>query len=600
MNRCRALLLVLLWLASPGPAQAGVSVSIVTVGVGPTCDFNSLQTAINSASTSSDVRTVIWLSADMPTVGLLVIDRNITIRGNLVSCDSPATGETRHAIVGSGLNSVIRALTTIATPRALRLQDVVIRDGGADSASERGGGVHVEDRVALRLERVSVNRNVSVRGGGIAVVGPLASATIEDGTLIGNNPDLSLTGNGAITVDAQPGIGGGIYCQGGTLNVTNAIVRSNTAALHGGGIYVDDCAVTIEPDDSTPTRFLVTGNVAFNGDGGGIYVTANSEMFWQPAPGITSAGLVLANVADGSGGGLFITDSSNFVASWLRFRDNRADIRGGGVYADGDSNVILSGGDGMRCGGGPLGFACPGIFGSRGNLVGENATLIGGAIYARDGAQINLRQQHIFDNAANNGSALHLSGSATSATLSGVLIARNLLYGVGNGTSTVELTSSADITMRHVTMAGNFRASAAFPLVERALSSIRANGNQSEVELRNSSFFNDADSVIRLLVSATTSGSCVYAHENVSFPPGNTVDPQYIDTTGDFPDFRLGPTSPARDRCAASGPTEADAFGGARPIDLFGVNNILGPFDVGAFEAFGDELLRDSFEETLE
>lgn len=54
--------------------------------------------------------------------------------------------------------------------------------------------------------------------------------------------------------------------------------------------------------------------------------------------------------------------------------------------------------------------------------------------------------------------------------------ARSLPHGVGNATSTIELTSAADGTLRRVTTAGNFRISDSFPGLWRAVSSIRAHG----------------------------------------------------------------------------------------------------------------------------
>lgn len=594
----RVVVLCLLLACGMERAHAGGLLTIVTVGVGPSCDFNSLQDAINSGSTAPQDRTEIWMSADMTTVGLIVLNRNLTIRGNFASCNGFAPSPARRAIIGGLTNSVIRALVTDASDRTLTLRDVIVRDGGTDNASERGGGVHVQNRVALTLDAVSISRNVSVRGGGIAVVGNLASATIGGGSIIGADPDANLNGNGSTPFGVEQGLGGGIYCEDGALTLTNAYVRSNTSALHGAGIYADNCSVAIEPDPApiNPNRFVLSGNVAFNGNGGGIYATGGTTIFWRTVPVGSYAGVAVTNIAAGSGGALFLTGASSFVGDFVRFVDSRADVRGGAIAAEDASNVILRGVEGLQC----LSWLnCPGIIDSRGVIVGENATLIGGAIHATGGAQVSLSQQHLYNNAANNGSALHVNGSATRATLNSVLIARSLLYGVGNGTSTIELTSSADATLRHVTMATNFRASDQFPLIEPALSSIRANGNQSEVELRNSSFYNDADSVIRLLVSASVSGSCVLAHENVSFPAATVLNPQYNDTTGDFPDFRLALSSPARDRCAASGPVIDDVLGRRRPLDLFDVSNGPGPSDAGAFEAFGDELLSDGFELSL-
>ncbi|MEO8011266.1 MAG: choice-of-anchor Q domain-containing protein, partial [Dokdonella sp.] len=135
-----------------------------------------------------------------------------------------------------------------------------------------------------------------------------------------------------------------------------------------------------------------------------------------------------------------------------------------------------------------------------------------------------------------------------------------------------------------------------FPLVERALASIRANGNSSTVEIRNSSLYNDAEQVFNSLVGATATGSCVLAHEDVTFLPAAVVDPLYVDTTGNNPDYSLQPNSPAIDRCAATGSNEADVLGVSRPQDM-ALEDQFGPFDVGAFEFPSDDLIfEDGFE----
>jgi len=592
------LLALLMWCAS-GLAHGGGIFTVITVGSGndAACDFFNLQTALNSASTNPADATEIRLSADVSNVGLQITDRNITLRGNWLNCAAAQPSPLiRREIAGGFVDSVIRTTTTGLTARSVILRSVIVRGGGADNASERGGGVQVQGRVALTLANVVVSNNASIRGGGIAIEGAFASAEVESSSVIGNSPSMGLIANGAFQLGAEIGLGGGIYCVGGQLALASAIVRGNTSTHHGGGIYLDNCDVLIEASNNPilVTPFQVRDNIAFNGNGGGIHATNGSTIFWRSVPAGASAGLVINNRASARGGALFIDGASDFVADWVRFVGNRADERGGTLAADENANVILRGGAEMTCN---AASNCPGIFSSRGITEGNAATLIGGAIYAAGGAQLSLRQQHLYDNFANNGSAIHLTGNATSASLNGVLIARNVLYGAGNGTSTIELTSSADAVLRHVTMAGNFRVSNVFPGIERALSSVRANGSQSTLELRNSSFFDDANVLLRLLVSASASGSCVLAHESLSFAPALVLNPNYVNTLGEFPDYSLSDTSPARDRCAASGVLEVDVLGRARPLDLFAVANLAGAFDVGAFESFStDDIFRDGFE----
>ena len=597
------------WLAAGGlalsfamaatPVQAGGVLTILRVGAGAGCDFPTLSAAIAAASTGVDDLTVIRLAASFDDQELTAFNRNLTIDGRYANCtsDVPLDG-TRQTLRGSGGDSVLRISNSLPGDRTVTLRNLVIRDGGPFGAlgSGAGGGLFINGRVIVEILDSRISDNESNRGGGIFVAGADTRLILDDNTIVGADGTLNLDGNRALAGGAATGQGGGIHCAGASLTLHDARIRANTAAGEGGGIYASDCRLTIEPrpafagnGDGFVTLFLNTAG----DDGGGLYATGGSEVFWRSLPTGAFGGRATENSAGDRGGAIFLDGASDFVGDWLRIEDNTADGRGGGFSVEDSSNLILRGGAGFAC----SGANCPGIFGTRGITTGESATLIGGAIYAEGGATVSLRQQQLVDNFANNGAALHLTGSTTSGDLRSVLIARNVLYGVGNGTSNVELTGSADVVMRYVTMMGNFRASNLFPGLALATSSIRANGNGSTVELRNSLFWNDAEQVFRALVGASASGSCVLAHENASFGAATIADPLYVDTTGSAPDFSLQPASPAIDRCAASGTNEADIFGRARPQDVLARPDLAGAFDAGAIERISDDvILADGFE----
>ena len=591
----RGAVVVLFACASSG-AYAGGILSIFRVGAGAGCDFATLQGAINAASTLPDDLAVIRLTATANNQAITLFDRNVTIDGRYPDCVGNVPSDTaRQTIDGNGTDSVMRIGNALAGNRNITLRNVIVRDGGTIGIGI-GGGLSISGRVTVELLDSRIADNESTRGGGIFVNGANVMLTLDQNTIVGADGALGLVGNRAIGSGVTLGQGGGIACvNDAVITINDARIRANSSTDNGGGIYLGGCELFIEPspgfvDDGA--GFVTLFQNAADGDGGGLYATNASSVFWRSLPTGSFGGRASGNSAGDRGGAVFLTGLSNFVGDWLRFEDNRADGRGGGFAVEDTSNLILRGGPGFACNG----ANCPGIFGTRGITIGESATLIGGAIYADSGGTVDLRQMQVYDNFSNNGSALHLSGSATTAELHGVLVARNVLYGVGNGTSTIELTSSAKIEMRHVTMMGNFRASAQFPGLALALSSIRANGNSSTVELRNSIFWNDAEQVLRVLVGATSTGSCVYAHENTTFGPATVGDPLYVDTTGSNPDFSLEFASPAIDRCAASGANEVDLFGRTRPQDMLRPD-FFGPYDAGAIErATDDVIFRDGFD----
>lgn len=579
--------------------HAGGLLSILRVGAGAGCDFATLQSAINAASTQVDDLTIIRLTAQANNQALTVFDRNVTIDGRYPSCASDVPSDTtRQTIDGIGTDSVMRISNSQPGSRTITLRNVIIRDGGPFGAPGAGfgGGLAISGRVTVSILDSRISDNESTRGGGIHLNGTNAALNLDLNTIVGADGTLGLAGNRAVGAGATIGQGGGIYCTGGAvLTINDGRIRANSSTDNAGGIFLNDCELFIEPRaefvDNGDGFVTLFQNIA-QGDGGGLYATNGASVFWRSLPSGSFGGRASENSAGDRGGAVFLSGQSNFVGDWLRFEDNLADGRGGGFSVEDTSNLILRGGPGFACNGGN----CPGIFGTRGITIGESATLVGGAIYADTGGNVDLRQMQIFDNFSNNGSALHLSGSTTTAELRSVLIARNVLYGVGNGTSTIELTSSAKIQLRHVTMMGNFRASDQFPGLELPLSSIRANGNASTVELRNSILWNDAEDVLRVLVGATSSGSCVFAHENSSFPPATVSDPLFVDTTGSDPDFSLQFASPAIDRCAASGTIEVDIFGLARPQDMLRPD-FFGPYDAGAIERPTDDVIfRNGFD----
>ena len=579
-----------------GNAFAGGILTIFTVGTSASCDFNSLQSAINAASTGSEDQTEIRLARDLSAQVLTITNRNLVIDGRWPSCTSalPQAGLLR-TLSGNGVDTVMRFNGNIGQ-HIVELRSLVVRGGGADDPlNDRGGGLRVEEGAWVYAEDSRIGDNEAVLGGGAYVFGPLARLTLDEGTILGSVGSLSLSANRAIDLFPASARGGGAWCGGGaTLAIIDGRFRENTSAADGGGVYADNCAVVIQPrtDFVGDADGFVTffENVAA-GNGGGLYLTNGSSVDWLSLPLNRFAGRATGNRATGRGGAVFVTGSSELNATWVRFEGNRADERGGALAVQGDSELNLDGGTDLHC----TLANCPGIFGTRGITEGESATLIGGAVYADSGGIVNLQQVHLYDNFANNGSAIHLSGSLSGAVLHSVLIARNVLYGVGNGTSTIELTSSASTILRHVTMAGNFRASDQFPGLELAASSIRANGNSGTVLIRNSLLYDDATLLVRLLAGATATGNCVFGHESGSFPTASVLDPLYADTTGNSPDYSLQVNSPAIDRCGSSGPQLDDLFGNIRPYDD-ARPDIAGPYDAGAIEYNNDLIFANGFE----
>src|SRR5690606_2556607 len=154
-------------------------------------------------------------------------------------------------------------------------------------------------------------------GGGIEVIDGLL--TINDSTI--ENNDAGITGT------ANPGHGGGVHVTGTNftrVDLWNAIVRNNTAAQQGGGLWNQTNGVMLVRVGSQVTGNTASGDAADDG-GGGIYN--------QGGRLIINNATIDGNNADGaagSGGGVFTRNGVVTVEN-ATISNNTAHRAGGGV-----------------------------------------------------------------------------------------------------------------------------------------------------------------------------------------------------------------------------------------------------------------------------
>jgi len=221
----------------------------------------------------------------------------LVIRGGSGELVSPP--EIGSALAGAGV------LCYEATGR---LVDCVIENNSAGTGFTPGfgGGVFVWNAV-LSLEGCEVRSNVAMRGGGIFAV----------------NSVIDLTANRieANQVDGAAGTarGAGLGAIGSQLRFVDDVVRANTGAAEGGGLYLENCpSVTLE-------GVLVEDHAA-SGIAGGILGIASRMVLRATA--------VLDNTSGSHGGGIVAQgDSLDVVSSQIV--GNLAGGLGGGVRAIG-------------------------------------------------------------------------------------------------------------------------------------------------------------------------------------------------------------------------------------------------------------------------
>jgi CSLREA domain-containing protein len=172
--------------------------------------------------------------------------------------------------------------------------------------------------------------------------GMLKDAYNSKGAGIYNNTNLILSNVTIRNNDTNPGdyvqafekIGGGIYTEGGFVNITNSTI-SNNAAVQGGGVYSMHGTVYISGS-------TISGNSS-KSDGGGVYLRGGFET--SSIKNSTFAG----NSAQQSGGGIFIYQYGNsaVVVGNAIVADNSAQIDKdvSGLFISKGNNLIESRGN---------------------------------------------------------------------------------------------------------------------------------------------------------------------------------------------------------------------------------------------------------------
>ena len=193
------------------------------------------------------------------------------------------------------------------------------KDGETNSA--RGGGVYSGAGSSLTMKGCYITSNTA-QGGGGAVYGQDASVFIlDDDYFIWNTSESKgggvrvKTANGVIaritnsqfvmnSVTApnivQAAQGGGIYMEGGKLNMENNIIEGNVSNLQGCGMFHNNGTTTAKN-----CKIIDNGSLQdnINSSGGGVYI--------QSGTFIMDGGDITGNLAMGPAGGIHINKGAH-------------------------------------------------------------------------------------------------------------------------------------------------------------------------------------------------------------------------------------------------------------------------------------------------
>ena len=219
--------------------------------------------------------------------GKAVIDLAIT---TFTLTDCKGTGKITHASGGTGCGVYISGGT-------FNMYGGSITGNTATDGRGRGGGVYVTSGGgAFKMFGGSITGTKATDGGGVYVNG--GSFTMSGGSITGNKAD---------------GTGGGVCVNyDGTFNMSNNSCITGNTAYHGGGVYV---ARTPDSNNYKPGNFAMSsgtiGGTATNDAnqaeyGGGVYVAGTFTL---------TGGSITGNKTNGNGGGVYVNADSTFTVS---------------------------------------------------------------------------------------------------------------------------------------------------------------------------------------------------------------------------------------------------------------------------------------------
>ncbi len=326
-----------------------------------------------------------------------------------------------------------------------------------------GGGIHTTSSHTLTATNSLLQSNTATNVGGGLYVEP-GSSNLSSVTVVANRANE----------------GGGIYTSSNNLRVTNSLLQSNTSTVSGGGLFINGGTTNLSSLTISDNRAGNEGGGIITGNGGGLTVT-NS--------------VLRRNTATTDGGGLFTFGNGSSTLSSLTVSANQAGDQGGGIYVTGSytlratnsllqSNTANTDGAGLFVNSGTTGILINTA------LQDNKANALGGSI--RNLGTVTSTNGSFGYNVASNGGSVIANGGNVTFT-NGVFFGN----GPGNaftGTAPTVRFSLLDGTnpMGGFTDGGNNRTATRTPFVDGPNGNLRLNACAQSIDAGSNTLYNSA------------------------------------------------------------------------------------------------------------
>jgi len=604
MSSARILIrLLFVFAASVGPALTAHGFDFgYTVGGDGTCNFSTIQAAVDAAAVSGETRINIAVNQTYTAQAIVINNQNLTLIGGFPNCSNllAPSGNTTISGAGNGTHSVI----AIGGTSNVEIDNLTITDGHLGSG-QTGGGIYFSASGTLTITSSTISNNTAEFGAGIEV----NFAT----TVTINGPDTFITGNTA------QNSGGGIQIEGDTtlymLNDGIFIGQNTASGGNGGGLRIVGPATAFIGSPGTGTG-VIYDNMAVNG--GGIAVEPNHDSaddanLYLFSTDPTRPARISNNAASQSGGGIYvgayaITNPTLLARGNVSACDYRIDgnvaREGSAVYLDSNSNVLGDSAGGQLFGDPnclldttsaaarvtcTLEAGCHLIDGNQTiDINNNNQPTAGAALFGQPGSLVTADRMILRGNTGGYGIRQH--GDGASVTLTNCLFAENqlsheLLFGDANAPVSIENCTFANDLIGAVDVINNDIAiSLSTSIIDEAgTQTLHFTGDSGRLHVVN---VLTNDNTLTPLGTGVVVGNPLFvdmAHGNyhlVATQLGNTIVAS--------PAIDFAPPVAGDDRDIAGNPHDQDV---AAIADRFGVR------DLGAYEMqpISDRIFADGF-----